>query len=201
MESIASASYTKQKHFKCTHFWITGDEIGVPVYIKTMQSCSSTFDTSSRSFQRQDVQEVHAISCFLCIIFKFRKWHTCNYEWYSLYRSYENCRRPSVAILDMQMSKVPIISGYAWGKTRGVPIYCISSASERKHEIACTSWSSCLWKLRELVSNVEEQLCIVFMYTGTPISSPVIQKCVHLKCLCFVNLCMISGQLISDFVR
>ena len=121
-----------------------------------------------------------------CIIFKFRKWHTCNYEWYSLYRSYENCRRPSVAILDMQMSKVPIISGYAWGKTRGVPIYCISSASERKHEIACTSWSSCLWKLRELVSNVEEQLCIVFMYTGTPISSPVIQKCVHLKCFCFV---------------
>jgi hypothetical protein len=31
-----------------------------------------------------------------------------------------------------------------WGKTRGVPMYCISSASERKHEIACTSWSSCL---------------------------------------------------------
>ena len=28
------------------------------------------------------------------------------------YRSYENCRRPGVAILDMQMSKVPIISGY-----------------------------------------------------------------------------------------
>ena len=42
----------------------------------------------------------------------FRKWHTCNYEWYRLYRSYENCRRPGVAILDMQMSKVPIISGY-----------------------------------------------------------------------------------------
>ena len=33
-----------------------------------------------------------------------------------------------------------------------------------KHEIACTSWSSCLWKLCELVSNIE-QLCIVFMYT------------------------------------
>ena len=47
-----------------------------------------------------------------CIIFKFRKWHTCNYEWYRLYRSYENCKRPGVAILDMQMSKVPIISGY-----------------------------------------------------------------------------------------
>jgi hypothetical protein len=47
-----------------------------------------------------------------CIIFKFRKWHTCNYEWYRLYRPYENCRRPGVAILDMQMSKVPIISGY-----------------------------------------------------------------------------------------
>ena len=49
-----------------------------------------------------------------CIIFKFRKWHICNYEWYRLHRSYENCRRPGVAILDMQMSKVPIISGYAF---------------------------------------------------------------------------------------
>jgi hypothetical protein len=28
------------------------------------------------------------------------------------FRSYENCRRPGVAILDMQMSKVPIISSY-----------------------------------------------------------------------------------------
>ena len=51
-------------------------------------------------------------SLIQCIIFKFRKWHTCNYEWYRLFRSYENCRRPGVAILDMQMSKVPIISGY-----------------------------------------------------------------------------------------
>ena len=42
-----------------------------------------------------------------CIIFKFRKWHTCSYEWYRLYRSYENCRRPGVAILDMQMRKYP----------------------------------------------------------------------------------------------
>jgi hypothetical protein len=58
--SIVQPSYTKQKHFKCTHFWITGDEIGVPVYIKTMQSCSSTFDTSSQSFQRQDDQEASA---------------------------------------------------------------------------------------------------------------------------------------------
>jgi hypothetical protein len=63
--SSLQTSYTKQKHFKCTHFWIMGDEIGVPVYIKTMQSCSSTTDTSSQSFQRQDDQEVHAISCFL----------------------------------------------------------------------------------------------------------------------------------------
>ena len=72
------------------------------------------------------------------------------------------------------------------------------------------------------VSNVEEQLCIVFMYTGTPISSPVIEKCVHLKCFCVscetvalygsffladiyiymvpqLLLCMMSGQPISDF--
>ena len=36
----------------------------------------------------------------------------------------------------------------------------------KKHEIACTSWLFCLWKLCELMSNIEEQLCIVFMYTG-----------------------------------
>jgi len=48
---------------------------------------------------------------------KFRKWHTCNWECYRLYRSYENCKRPVVAILDMQMSKLHMISGYgliAW---------------------------------------------------------------------------------------
>jgi hypothetical protein len=39
---------------------------------------------------------------------------TCNYEWYRLYRSYENFRRPGVAILDMQMSKVPIIFNNEW---------------------------------------------------------------------------------------
>ena len=36
----------------------------------------------------------------------------------------------------------------------------------KKHEIASTSWSSCLWKLCELVLNIEEQLRTVFMYTG-----------------------------------
>ena len=45
-------------------------------------------------------------------------------------------------------------------------MYCISSASEKKHEIACTSWLSHLWKLCELVLNIAEQLCIIFMYTG-----------------------------------
>ena len=44
-------------------------------------------------------------------------------------------------------------------------MYCISSALERKHEIASTSWSFCLWKLCVLVSSNEEQLCILFMYT------------------------------------
>jgi hypothetical protein len=39
---------------------------------------------------------------------------------YRLYRSYENCRRPGVAILDMQMSKVPIIFGYAYSCKLGV---------------------------------------------------------------------------------
>jgi hypothetical protein len=60
-----------------------------------------------------------------CIIFKSRKWHTCNYEWYRLYRSYENCRCPGVAILDMQMSKVPIISGYEQEKTIDLSQCCI----------------------------------------------------------------------------
>ena len=57
-----------------------------PVYIKTMQSCSSMFDISSQSFQRQNDQEVHAISCFfplrsrrtaICVLHT-RKWrHPC----------------------------------------------------------------------------------------------------------------------------
>jgi hypothetical protein len=34
------------------------------------------------------------------------------------------------------------------------------------HEIASTSCLSCLWKFCELVSSIEEQLYIVFMYTG-----------------------------------
>ena len=78
-------------------------------------------------------------------------------------------------------------------------MYCISSASERKHEIACTSWLFCLWKLCELVSNIEEQLCIVFIYTGNlSIISTISQfkrdyKNVYisfdLKCICvwFLN--------------
>ena len=59
-----------QMHFKCTHFF-NHFQIArswrwyrFPVYIKTMQSCSSKFDTSSQSFPRQDDQEVDAISCF-----------------------------------------------------------------------------------------------------------------------------------------
>jgi hypothetical protein len=61
-----SRHHTQNKSTSNVHiFLITGDELGVPVYLKTMQSCSSTFDTSSQSFQRQDDQEVHGISCFL----------------------------------------------------------------------------------------------------------------------------------------
>jgi hypothetical protein len=55
-----------QMHFKCTHFF-NHFQIArswrwnrFPVYIKTMRSCSSMFDTSSQSFQRQDDQEVDA---------------------------------------------------------------------------------------------------------------------------------------------
>jgi hypothetical protein len=49
-------------HFQIARSWRWSR---FPVYIKTMQSCSSMFDTNSQSFQRQDNQEVHAISCFL----------------------------------------------------------------------------------------------------------------------------------------
>ena len=92
-------------------------------------------------------------------------------------------------------------------------MFCISSASERKHEIACTSWSSCLWKLCELVSNIEEQLCIVFIYTGNlSIISTISQfesdsKNVYisfdLKCICVWCLDnwsrILSGKPFSTF--
>ena len=84
----------------------------------------------------------------------------------------------------------------------------------KNHEIACTSWSSCLWKFCELVSNIEEQLCIVFMYTGNlyhlhdlatqalvSFKNPPLQVSRNLKvikkmCTFEVHLCMVSGQLI-----
>ena len=109
-----------------------------------------------------------------CIIFKFRKWHTCTYEWYRLYRSYENCRRPGVAILDMQMSKVPIISGYGeiW-KWSCLPslLYCISLKTV---DTAYTYYSWCMtstdiverrknewlwkfWKRNDLYENFEKR--------------------------------------------
>jgi hypothetical protein len=62
--------------------------------------------------------------------------HTCNYEWYRLYRSYENCRRPGVAILNMQMSKVPIISGYEMHRNVCLNIYI------HLHFQAWTKWKS-----------------------------------------------------------
>ena len=65
-----------------------GDDYRFHVYIKTMQSCSSMFDTSWQSFQRQDGQEVHAISCFLSeadeiyiCVSHTRKWrHPCKLQ-------------------------------------------------------------------------------------------------------------------------
>jgi hypothetical protein len=47
------------------------------------------------------------------------------------FRSYENCRRPGVAILDMQMSKVPIISGYD-KKSSKTPRVQSESATQRR---------------------------------------------------------------------
>ena len=66
-------------------------------------------------------------------------------------------------------------------------MYCITSASERKHEIACTSWS-----LKTLWAGVKHWRTALhrFYVYRKPKSSPrsrnlkVIQKCVHLKCIC-----------------
>jgi hypothetical protein len=44
-------------HFQIARSWRLNR---FPVYIKTMRSCSSMFDTSSQSFQRKDDQEVDA---------------------------------------------------------------------------------------------------------------------------------------------
>ena len=86
-----------------------------------------------------------------CIIFKFRKWHTCNYEWYRLYRSYENCRRPGVAILDMQMSKVPIISGYDWNNYlyfKGLLYNLRGDDHVALLHMAGLENSECIWKIQ-----------------------------------------------------
>ena len=66
------------------------------------------------------------------------------------------------------------------------------------NKCASTSWSSCLWKFCELVSNIEEQLCIVFMYTGNlfHLHDLAIWKWFNQMCTFEVHLCMMSGQLI-----
>jgi hypothetical protein len=89
---------------------------------------------------------------------------------------------------------------FTWGKTRGVLMYCISSASERKHEIACTSWSSCLWKLCELVSKCwRTALHRFYIYRNTYFISRDSKMCtfeVLLFCVwCLDNLSQIlSGK-------
>ena len=71
-------------------------------------------------------------------------------------------------------------------------MYCISSASERKHEIACTSWypvseNFVSW-CQTLKNSSASFLCIQETYIISTISQfrnlKVIQKCVHLKCIC-----------------
>ena len=74
-----SRHHTQNKNTSNVHIFESRD-------IKMMQSCSSTIDTSSQSFQRQDDQEVHAISCFLSkcntseLLASFPKW-TCFFTW------------------------------------------------------------------------------------------------------------------------
>jgi hypothetical protein len=45
-------------------------------------------------------------------------------------------------------------------------VYSDGWRQRNMNKCASISWSSCLWKLCELVSNIEEQLRIVFVYTG-----------------------------------
>ena len=72
-------------------------------------------------------------------------------------------------------------------------LVCISSASERKE--TCINVQPFLGhpvseNYGELVSNIEEQLRIVFMYTGNLFLLhdlaiwKWLKKCVHLKCIC-----------------
>ena len=96
-------------------------------------------------------------------------------------------------------------SKFTWGKTPRVPMYCISSASERKHEIACTSWSSCLWKLCELVSKCwRTALHRFYVYRNTYFISRDSKMCT-LEVLLFCVWCLdnwsriLSGKPLNTF--
>jgi hypothetical protein len=55
-------------------------------------------------------------------------------------------------------------------------VHFVCFGEERNvNKCASTSWSSCLWKLCELVSNIEEQLRIVFMLQETYFISTISQ--------------------------
>jgi hypothetical protein len=54
-----------------------------------------------------------------------------------------------------------------WWMTSFSSVHFVCFEEERNmklHPLLQCSWSSCLWKLCELVSNIEEQLHIVFMF-------------------------------------
>jgi hypothetical protein len=107
----------------------------------------------------------------------------------------------SVPELDMHESKhfLPgqfvhseeiIVSCLQWWMTSFSSVHFVCFGEERNmNKCASTSWSSCLWKLCELVSNFEEHLRIVFMYTGNLFHLhdlaiwKWLKKCVHLKCI------------------
>ena len=46
------------------------------------------------------------------------------------YRSYENCRHHGFAILDMQINKLHLISGYAHGEVNSIQHYVIKFISD-----------------------------------------------------------------------
>jgi hypothetical protein len=103
-------------------------------YVSKFVKCTPDYSLLCR--RRVVITVLMALPTDLPNTHSFRKWHTCNYEWYRLYRSYENCRRPGVAILDMQMSKVPIISGYA--ASNSSCIFKTELSSTIYNNIACT---------------------------------------------------------------
>ena len=101
------------------------------------------------------------------------------------------------------MTSFSIVQYTSSGSPRAFPqVKKTSSLGERREEFRCIAFRLLRrgnMKLHALLGHpVSENFVswcqtlknssasFFFLYTGTPISSPLIQTCVHLKCFCFV---------------